>query len=492
MKPLRARFWLILLLVAGCCFLSTCTFEKASPEFGDYPDDVGKLIATKCATAGCHTDASKEAAGGLSMQSWNSLFQGGHSGAAVVPYRSDFSTMCFFTNTFQDLGPTIGPTMPYGRPALSREEVLLLKNWIEAGAPNKEHFVKFSDNPNRAKYYVTNQGCDVVTVFDAATGLQMRYVDVGQSAGIESPHTVKVSPDKRYWYVISLGGNYLEKYDAVTDQYVGRANIGPGYWNSFAISSDSHTAYCSDMSPSGKVTVVDLDNLTQYPEAPFNNPHGMMLSPGNDTLYATQQTGNYIYKVSTDFESLSMVQLYGATPPTTPDYVGPHEAMFSPDHTKYFVTCQGIGISDVRVFQAGTDQLLATIPLKQGALPSEMAISTSTHHLFVTCINDTISFPGKRGSVAVIDYNSNSLVQYVYTGWQPHGIAVDDENHVAVVANENITSDGPAPHHVNICGGRNGYITFIDLNTLQTVKNTTGTADKKIEVSVDPYSVAKR
>jgi hypothetical protein len=60
-----------------------------------------------------------------------------------------------------------------------------------------------------------------------------------------------------------------------------------------------------------------------------------------------------------------------------------------------------------------------------------------------------------------------------------------------MVANRNVTSDGPAPHHSNNCGGRNGYVTFIDMNTL-TLLTTDEGEEKEIEVSVDPYSIATR
>ncbi|MCW3086502.1 MAG: hypothetical protein JWP12_3868 [Bacteroidetes bacterium] len=491
MKLQKPPVFIFLVLFAGCCFLSTCTYEKAMPTFNGYPDEVGKLIYTKCATAGCHTDASKEAAGGLSMESWESLFKGGHSGAAVIPYRSDFSTMCFFTNTFSDLGTVIGPTMPYGKTPLTRDEVLLLKNWIDAGAPSKENFVKFSDNPNRSKYYVTNQGCDVVTVFDAETGLQMRCITVGQSAGIESPHMVKVSPDKKYWYVLSLGGNYLEKYSTADDQLVGKAFIDGGYWNAFTISGNSDTAYCTDMSPAnGKVTIVDLNTLAHYPRSPFDNPHGIALNATDDLLYTTHTASNNLYKVPiADFADLISFPLFTTgNEPVSPLFLSSHEILFTPDNSKYFVTCQGN--SEVRVFETSTDNLLNIIHV--GASPSEMSLSTTTPYLFVTCTEDLAHYPEQRGSVAVIDYTTNLLVKTIYTGWQPHGIAVDDAQKVVVVANENYTTDGPAPHHANACGGRNGYITFIDLNTLEMIKNFTGTADKKIEVSVDPYSVAKK
>lgn len=40
-------------------------------------------------------------------------------------------------------------------------------------------------------------------------------------------------------------------------------------------------------------------------------------------------------------------------------------------------------------------------------------------------------------------------------------------NKLVYVANRNAVADGPAPHHSTECGGRNGYVTTIDLNTSQ-------------------------
>lgn len=486
MHTKTSRNTLLFFLLIHCCFFVSCTSEKGTPNLGNYPAEIGKLISTKCATPGCHTDESKDAAGGFSLQSWDALFEGGRNGAAAVPYRSDFSILFYYTNTFSDLGVTLTPAMPYNKPPLSKDEVLLIKNWIDSGAPDINGFVKFSDNPARKKYYLTNQGCDVVTVFDQASGLPMRYINVGQTSGSDLPHMIRVSPDKQYWYVLCLTGLYLEKYRTSDDSYVGKAYIGAGNWNAFIISSNSQTAYCSDLSSSGKIAIVDLATMTATTQQPFNYPHGVALNSTNDTLYITQQVGgNALYKVPVvDFSGLSQVNLYtGSTPSVT---LNPHEVIFSPDGSKYFVTCQGS--SDVRIFQTGTDQLLATIPV--GASPTEMSFSTTTNYLFVSCTEDTLNFSGKRGSVAVIDYVNNSFVKYIYTGHQPHGIAVDDAKKIVLVANRNFATDGPSPHHASSCGGRNGYVSYINLNSLEMAPSLGGTSTKKTEVSVDPYSIS--
>lgn len=479
------RSSLFFLLVFLCLAYSGCKNDKGAPSYKDYPDDVGKIIVNNCATAGCHNERSKGAAGGLSMETWEKLFEGGNGSACVIPFRYDYSTFFSYINTYHDLGVMLVPTMPYNKPALSRESVTLLRDWINAGAPNKEGQIKFADDPNRKKFYVTNQGCDVVTVFDQQTLLPMRYINVGSTLGIESPHMVRVSPDGEYWYVIFLAGNYLEKYRTIDDSFAGKALIGPGYWNTFVISSDSKTAYCVDLSANAKITTVNLSSMTASSIKGFVYPHGSALNNTNDILYVTQQTNSSkLYKIPVaDFSSYSEINLYTTAPSK---YLNSHELRFTPDGSKYFVTCQGT--SEVRAFETATDALLAIIPV--GAMPSELSFSKTTNHLFVTCMEDTLTFPGKRGSVVIIDYENNALEKLIYTGHQPHGIEVDDERKLVYVVNRNATTDGPAPHHTNECGGRNGNVSFIDLNTLDMI--TSGSSTEKVEVSVDPYSVSIR
>jgi hypothetical protein len=39
----------------------SCTKDSAPPTFGEYPTDIGKIMTYKCATAGCHNNASYKA-----------------------------------------------------------------------------------------------------------------------------------------------------------------------------------------------------------------------------------------------------------------------------------------------------------------------------------------------------------------------------------------------------------------------------------------------
>jgi len=489
----------IITLFLTSCFLlllSTCTKDKGKLDNG-FPEEISNILVKKCATPGCHTTASKENAAGLGLETWDQLFEGDHNGAVCIPYRHDYSTIFLFTNTDSTKGAVNVPTMPLSqynnpRPPLSSEEMKILTDWIDAGAPNSEGKIAFADNPNRKKIYVTNQGCDVVTVFDAATQLQMRYINVGVSAQIESPHMIKVAPDGKYWYVVfsASGSQYLQKYNTSDDSYAGQINITSGSWNTLAISNDSKYGFAVDWNPDGRVAYVNLENMSLVNPNPiwggsglFPDAHGSAINAKGDTLYLTSQAGSYIMKVPVnDPGSADTVNL---TPTSFPSpQLEAHIIAFSPDSLYYYVTCQKT--NEVRVKRVSDDALVAAIPT--GTFPLEMSFSKTKPYLFVTCEYDLTPPETNRGSVFIINYITNTPVpngNLRLNMSEPHGIAVDDANGLVYVGNRNI-SGASVPHHSTSCGGTNGFISFIDLNTLTVI------ADKKIEVAVDPYSIAIR
>ncbi len=447
-------------------------------------------MVKKCATAGCHNETSKAATGGLSLETWSKLFEGASSGSVIIPFRADQSWLCYFVNTYDDLGLKLSPTMPVNGTKLTHDEVVLLQDWINKGAPSVTGEVAFSGDPNRNKYYVTNQGCDNVTVFDTKTKLAMRYIDVGIIPEvIEVPHDIKTSPDGKYLYVIFAAGSVIQKFSTVTDSLIGQIDITQGSWNTMTISSDGKHAFIVDFSPNGRIAYVDLENLTlikMYSAATlFVNPHGITAPADFKTLYVTSQYGNYILKIDvTNFLLPDIQQIVIAPGEIANNNNGtydPHQIQLSPDETKYFVTCQAS--NEVRVFQRSNDSLINIIPV--GTYPLEMELSEKHNYLFVTCEEDPTTNPNFRGSVYIIDYNTYQIVKVLQNNFsEPHGIGVDDKNNLLIIPSRNVNPNGPVPHHTSTCGGRNGYVQLVDLNTLQFIPNY------KAEVSVDPYEVA--
>lgn len=482
----------LLLVFAGCKYEK---YEAILPSNNGYPPQVESIIIGKCSTPGCHTTISKDAAAGLDLSSWDVMFDGTNNGAVVIPYRSDFSTLCYFTNIDSTLGLVVLPTMPINQPALSKAEYEILRDWINAGAPSKEGVVKFSDNPLRHKFYVANQGCDVVSVFDADKRVAMRMIDVGVNPGAsppESPHNIKVTPDGLYWLVVFLNSDIVQVFSTATDQLVKTIPIGNGIaggWNTITISSDSKKAYAVDYN-GGRIAFVDIDAGTSNTVGPFpitGNPtpnlHGVALSQNNDTLYVTCQDISRILRIPVnDLVNYEDININPLGPWQLPFPMRPHEIIFSPDFSKYFVTCQDTNVNQVRVFNTNNNQLIQVINV--GKVPLEFALSPANNLLFVANTEDDF-FPNMKGSISVIDLNTLTEIKKIKVGWQPHGIVVDEDKGVVYVANRNV-SGGIAPHHSSSCSGKNGYLSIINLSTLDK------DPDFNPEVSVDPYAITVR
>ena len=476
----KNQYCLILLFFSVVA--TSCIKDKYNPEDTNYPPEVENIITTHCAQKGCHVTNSKDAAAGLDLSTWDKMFNGTNIGSAVVPYSSQFSPLLYFINRDSLDGLVNRPTMPPNGAPLTSSQYHLLRDWIEAGAPDKNGFVKFSDNPDRKKIYISNQGCDNIAVLDVNQKVIMRYFEVGTVPGAnppETPHSIKITPDQKHLIVIFAGANqgYLQVYDTRTDSLVNNISIGIGGWNTMAISSDSKYAYVADYN-NGVLVFVDLEaGITIKTYNMGTRLHGVALNKTDDTLYIGQNASSGLFKIPiNDFTNFDNFDLNAAQP--APGNLQPHEIYFSPDWTKYFVTCEGTGANQVRVYNSSNDQLLKVINV--GIKPVEMSISEKRNLLFVTCMEDHY-FPFTTGSVRVIDLNTLNEIGQIEVGWQPHDLKVVDDEDLVYVANRNY--GGPAPHHAAACGGQNGYLVAIDMNTMKLSSKV------KTELSVDPYSI---
>jgi len=472
----------------------SCTHDKVEtlPDTG-YPEAVSNILVSKCATEGCHTPTSRYAAAGLDYSTWDEMFDGGRNGNSVIPFSVDYSYMLYSVNTDTLKGPVLLPTMPYLRQQLSDAEYQTLADWIAAGAPDKNGFIKYSDDPLRKKLYISMQGCDKVAVVDAYSKNIMRYIDVGVIPNsIEAPHQVRVSDDGNYWYVVFYSGSILQKFRTSDDVLVASLSLDniTHNWNTLIFTPDGQTGFVNALD--GATRIVNLESMTNGLMLTHSTPHGGFVTPDGNFLYLTCQNGNFIYKIdlTTGFFDDSMVSMVPGQLPSTSSSIQPHEAILSPEGSKYFVSCQGT--AEVRVFQLSNDSLLDVIPV--GAKPQEFSVSEVMPYIFLSCTEEVVS-ANQKGMVYVIDYNNLSIVSSVYAGYQPHGIAVDDEEGLVYVANLNYDQSGSAPHHVSSCGGRNGYLTIFDYHTFQLFNNTLSDGNSyqyKNELLAFPYFVSLR
>ncbi len=451
---------------------------------GAYPAVVGDIFMNRCATAGCHNEASYTGAGGLRLDSWEHLFNGGVNGAVVVPYSSDYSSLMYFINTDANLGPVAIPTMPLNHDPLTKEEYLAIKKWIDEGAPDKDGKIAFASEPDtRQKVYAIHLGCDMIAVIDAEKNVVMRYIPVGKTDGLEMADYIRVSPDGRYAYVCMWFGEEMHVIDTRTDKVVANIPLNNILWSTMAISSDG-----------GKVAVTNVDNhqlaiintatasMQYMPSTAFINPNGVAGNKSFDTFYVTSLHGNTLYKYSngnTKTISIDGKPLTTTTGNGAPD---PFEVGMSPDYTRYFVTCHRT--QEVRVFNTYNDSLVKVIPV--GIRPTALTFAKNKPYLFVACSEDAATGIFK-GTVYVIDYNTLEVVKIIAGDfYQPNSVALNEQDNTFYVFSRNQNYDGPAPHHSGPCSGRNGYYQVYDLNTLEP-KN-----GRRYEILVDPFIAASR
>ncbi|MCC6690419.1 MAG: hypothetical protein IT235_02690, partial [Bacteroidia bacterium] len=383
----------------------SCSKNKGRPSYEGYPEKVGEIIVNKCAVSGCHNSISADDCVGLDLSSWSALFEGGRNNSAVIPYRSDQSFLFFSVNTFNDLGPKLSPTMPFNIPPLTREELLTIRDWINNGAPNNENEVKFSDY-NKSKIYISNQGCDIVTVFDAQSKLIERVVDVGNSLQTEAPHDMMVAPDGNYFYVSFYASNVFQKFKTSNNSKVGEITLSEYSWHSIDISGDSRICITTHLAGNGAATLIDLENMkiiATYKGANFLvYPHGCALNYNGSVVYITSQQGDFLYKINiSDPQNpdVTEIPLQTGQPTSTNGIYKPYTVKFFPDYSKYAVTCQGT--NELRIFNTANDSLIST--MATSGVPQVMSFSQKNPYLFVSCMEDSSNVQ-TQGKVDIINY----------------------------------------------------------------------------------------
>jgi DNA-binding beta-propeller fold protein YncE len=463
----------------------------APTYWGGFPEEIGMLIQTKCATTGCHNEKSKDAAAGISLVSWEQLMRGGRNNATVVAYSPLQSSLFLFCNTYEDLGPGVAPTMPYGQAPLSRKEVESIKQWITQGAPSSSGVVPFEDKAERKKAYVLNGFCNTVSVIDIETNLIMRYVRLPEPSTPDFPELIKVNPNGNYWYVLYASGK-LVRFTTLNDQLSGSLTLKTGLWRSMVIDQQGKRAFLSNFAGNshftgGAIAIIDLESFRPLSEINAAKdslyfPHGLSLHESNEKLYAVCYTGNFVYEI--DIHELPHYTLNKI--PLSTESINFNGSPLRPRNTLAIgdsllaVACEKSG--EIRFVNINTSTLEKVVEV--GASPQEMVLANNLPYLLVSCTEDQTAFNNGKGAVHLINTQNLTVDRVFYTGYQPKGMALNKKREQVYVANRNADPVGAdAPHHYTDCDGNNGYVTIIDLYGLRMLK------DYKAEVAVDPYSV---
>ena len=89
-----------------------------------YTKDVAPILSDRC--SGCHLAKGKM--GGLSLETYAGLMQGGSTGQAVIPGKSQESRLYLM------IAGKISPAMPMNSTQLSSTQIEAIRAWIDAGA----------------------------------------------------------------------------------------------------------------------------------------------------------------------------------------------------------------------------------------------------------------------------------------------------------------------------------------------------------------------
>lgn len=487
---IRVNQRLVLMFGAALFAVLGCTRDNLEDLNSGYPEEIALILRKTCATTSCHSSQNSPDAAGLNLETWSDLFKGDRGGSPVIPYWPDKSFLLYSINSDTNWGPVLEPTMPLNQEALTKSEYDMLWQWINTGARNAEGEEAFPAQAGRRKWYVGHNDCDQVAVLDAESRQIMAYVDVGiHPDEVEQIYDIKVAPNGEDWFLVFANTNdFIQRYNSLTDEKVADITLGDYYWNNMTFSPDSRFAFVAS-EYWRKVAVVDLSqNALVGPATSF--PIGVtapVVHPLRQELYMVKYRRQDLYVVDYDDDGALTnrreVDLVQHIPAAAGAALLPQEILFLPDGSKYFVTCWNS--NEVRVLDGATNALLDVILMPDH--PGKMSYSASAGRLFVSCENDLVSWAGaflRRGSVIAINAMNHQIEGTIYAGYQPHGMIVDEVSGLLVVANRNIEPGGPAAHHASSCGDRNGYVSLIDVHSLELVP------DYKYEVLADPFAIS--
>lgn len=433
--------------------------------------DILPIYEANCNFPGCHNQTDKQA--GIDLTSWNALMINGSAfGSEIIPYNSKWSHLMQHINRVDtNISAFSEPVMPKelmpysnGQP-LTRDKIELIQRWINEGAKNDAGEVAFSNITNKA--FITNQASDYVAVVNLDNNHLIRLIDVGgrdnSTAPVDAPHVIIADNQGRYFYVSLIAENYIEKYDAVTYERLGRmfAGSSPAH---IVISNDGTYGYYSNFdataNPEKWIKRFDTQTMSVTDTIIDGNrpagmwqPHGLRLSHNNEFLAAATEKGEFLYIISTATDEIILaVPVDPIVPPTgngTGSFI-PYQVAITPDDRYIYVSC--LRSNDVRVFDMQTQSFIQVIPV--GLNPLAHEISPDGNLCYVPNRNSN--------SVTVIDINTRTVIKTIpNVGAQPHKIDFTADGHYAYVTCESVS--GSFVHHPPVGSKKPGTTAVIDV-----------------------------
>ena len=466
---------IIIFVVLLICFLGLFSINFLGCDSGStvapgepvsFSGDIMPIFEKNCNFPGCHNSTDRQA--GIDLTSWESTMIGGSNfGAEVVPYNARWSHMMQHINRVDtNISPFSEPLMPGllrpytdGLP-LSRDNITTIMDWINQGAKNDYGTVAFSNITNKA--FITNQASDLVAVVDLDNNHLVRLIDVGgrnnQTQPLDAPHVIIADKQGRFFYISLIAEGYIEKYDAMTYEKVGRmfAGLSPAH---IVISDDGTKGWYSNFDATlTEKNIREFDTQTMtitdiIEEFRMTKPHGMRLTHDGKFLLLGTEGSEFLYIINTSDNQISDVYPVDPSVPLsgngTNNFV-PYQVAITPDDHYAFIPC--LKSNDVRVFDIQNRVFVSNIPVGLNPLANE--ISPDGQWCYVPNRNSN--------SVSVISVQTMSVVKTISNiGAQPHKVDFTADGHYAYVTCESVS--GGFAHHPPTFGKSPGTTAVIDV-----------------------------
>jgi YVTN family beta-propeller protein len=454
------RFWIWLALTP---FLSVFGLSgcELSSNLGGTSDSVQSVFSRqiqptlnqKCTS--CHGLLSQEA--GLSLASWEELFQGSQYGDVVIPFSPARSLL------LRMAAARVGGAHPgeLASDTLSQNELQLLREWITDGAPSDDGTVAFEDAEDLL--YVANQEAATVSIIDMTKNVVVRVVDLrdhGYSATAK-PHHVAVEPDGSYWYVSLIGENRVARFDRLnnlsgefefeTPGMLAMDPVGDWLYAGRSLSAPSPPASI------GKIRRSDMSG--EVIPVVFPRPHALTTDPTGAFVYSSSLGQNHIITYETASGDVTFSPVAG------PIHSFVQHAV-SPDGGTLAATAQLT--SQILFFDLATPATPAfSWSVGANASPWHPVFAPDGLHLYVG---------NKDANTVTVVSVVNRRVESIITGdglAEPHGSALSPDGSLLYISNRN-SSGSFTPRHDLGDNGRDGTVVVID--------RVTGDITKVLEV----------
>ena len=211
---------------------------------------------------------------------------------------------------------------------------------------------QFDVNWKSGLMYVANENAHMASVLDLERGAIIATLNTGKE-----PEGVRVSPDGTVAYVTGEAQSDITVIDTATNTIKGSIAVGQRP-RDIVFSGDSSRAYISNEF-GASISVIEVASGTvvdTFTLPPGSLPMGVVLSPGNKTLYVANGRAHTIVAIDLTRGEITRSVEAGRRP---------WGLTISPDGSKLF-SANGPG-NDVSVIDVASFEVIATVPV--GASP---------------------------------------------------------------------------------------------------------------------------